>query len=202
MEQTTAVTIVATNVIDAILPFVPDDGHKGSFLVMRIAGMEQGTALRIINRKYRSLQNWRSTDSYFRDIDDVVPSLSQKFGGEARVVRTALLDISIIEAGIGIFKRILEKKTVSDGQWAYAVKMAGLRVPMMRSGEEGGNPWEKFANAVQQTMTQRDMVVREEVDGTKTTTAREIVVEPSAEQRLVSDGIVERMLQRAGMGEN
>ena len=56
------------------------------------------------------------------------------------MVRTALLDVSIVEAGIGIFRRILNKQPLKDGEWAYAVKMAGLRVPLMGDTNNAENP--------------------------------------------------------------
>ena len=55
-EVVQADEIQAANVLEAISPFIADDGHKGTFLVLRVSGMEQGTALRVINRKYRSWQ--------------------------------------------------------------------------------------------------------------------------------------------------
>lgn len=194
----TTLTEPITNVLEAIQPFMADDNHKGTFLVMRIAGLEQTTALRIIRRKYRSLQNWRATDEDFKRIDDEIPVLVPRFGGEARVIRTALLDISIVEAGIGIFKQILNKQSITDGQWSYAVKMAGLRVPMMGAQQESASPWERLANSIKNTLAQREMTVIQEPDGTKSITAKEIVVEPSPEQRQMADDIVQRMLDKAG----
>lgn len=199
MEQTTAVAKQeVSNVIEAISPFQADDSHKGTFLVMRIAGLEQTTALRIIKRKYRSIQNWRSVDEDFRRVDDAIPVLMQRFGGEARVMRTALLDISIIEAGVSVFKRILSSQPVSDSMWAYATKLAGLRVPMMGAKDESGSPWESLANAIQHTMVQKELTVRQEPDGSRSVTAKELVIEPSAEQRRIANDIVQRMIEQAG----
>ncbi len=198
MVTETAVDKPIANVLEAILPFHADDGHKGSFLVLRIAGLEQGTALRIINRKYRSWQNWRATDEDFRRVDEAIPALAQGFGGEARVVRTALLDISIVEAGIGIFKKILNKQPLTDGMWAYAVKMAGLRVPMMGAQQESSSPWERLANSIKSTLSQRELTVIQEPDGTKSITAKEVVIEPSPEQRRMASDIVQRMILQAG----
>lgn len=203
MEQT-ALTESVPTVLEAIQPFQADDGHKGTLLVLRIAGMEQSTALRLINRKYRSVQNWRSTDEDFRRLDDMVPTMALQFGGEARVLRTALLDISIIEAGILMFKRILSKQPMTDGMWTYATKMAGLRVPVMGAHQEVTSPWEKIANAIKQTMAQREVVVVEEPNGTRTTTAREVVIEPSPEQKQAVSEIVQRVMRQAaeGVGES
>lgn len=196
MEQT-ALAEPMTNVLEAIQPFQADDGHKGTFLIMRIAGLGQGTSLRLINRKYRSWQNWRATDEDFRRIDDMVPVLNQRFGGEARVIRTALLDISIVEAGIGIFKRILNKQPITDGMWNYAVKMAGLRVPMMGAQQESSSPWERLANSIKNTLAQRELTLIEEPDGTKSITAKEVVMEPSPEQRRIASEIVQGFIQQA-----
>ena len=195
--MTTAVAEPMTSILEAIKPFTADDGHKGSFLILRAAGVEQGMALRIINRKYRSWQNWRATDEDFRRVDEAIPVLSQRFGGEARVVRTALLDISIIETGINIFRKILNKQPLTDGMWSYAVKMAGLRVPMMGAKESSGSPWERLANSIKNTMAQREFTLIEEPNGTRSITAKEIVVEPSPEQRQVADDIVQRMIDKA-----
>ncbi len=197
MTTETAVAVVPTNVLEAIRPFQADDGHKGSFLVLRIAGLGQGTALRIINRKYRSWQNWRATDEDFKRIDEELPVYHEKFGGEARVLRTALLDISIIEAGIGVFKRILNKQQISSDMWTYATRLAGLRVPMMVAAGQSDSPWERLANSIKHTVSQRELVVKEEPNGTKSVTAREIVIEPSAEQKQVASDIVEKMIQQA-----
>lgn len=199
MVEQTAVAEPITSVLEAILPFQADDNHKGTFLILRIAGLEQGTTLRLINRKFRSWQNWRATDEDFKRLDDMMPVLTKQFGGEARVLRTALLDISIVEAGIGIFKRILKKEQLTDGMWAYAVKMAGLRVPMMGTPQDSGNPWERLANSIKNTMAQRELSVVQEPDGTKSITAKETVIEPSPEQRQVASDIVQRMIQRAGV---
>lgn len=200
MVDPAALIVQPANVLEAIRPFQADDGHKGTFLVLRIAGMEQGMTLRTVNRKYRSWQNWRATDEYFREIDDAIPFLAQKFGGEARVVRTALLDVSIIETGINIFRRILSKQPVSEGMWAYAVKMAGLRVPMMGGTQESKSPWERLANSVQATLAQREVTVVQELNGAQSITAREMIIEPSPEQRKVAAGIVQRMIQQAQEG--
>jgi len=202
MVEQTALLAPASNVLEAIRPFQADDGHKGTFLILRIAGMEQGTALKLVNRKYRSWQNWRAVDEYFREIDDVIPVLNQKFGGEARVVRTALLDISIIETGIHIFRRILNKQPITEGMWAYAVKMAGLRVPMMGAQETSSSPWERLANSIRNTMAQREVTMVQEVDGTQSITARETIIEPSPEQRKVAADIVQRMIQQAQNGDS
>lgn len=202
MEQPSAVAEPITNVLEAIEPFMADDGHKGTFLVMRIAGLEQTTALRIIRRKYRSIQNWRATDEDFKRVDDGVPVLSQRFGGEARVVRTALLDVSIVEAGISIFKRILNKQPIKDGEWAYATKMAGLRVPLMRAKDESVSPWERIANAIKNTVSQRELTVIQEPSGVQSITAREVIIEPSAEQKQVVSDIVRRTIQQMAEEQN
>lgn len=204
MVTETAVAETVTSVIEAIHPFCADDGHKGTFLILKIAGLEQSTALRLIHRKYRSWQNWRATDEDFRRIDEQVPALSQRFGGEARVVRTALLDISVVETGIMIFKRILSRQPVTEGMFAYAVKMAGLRVPMMGAKAESGSPWERLANSIKQTLAQslgqREMTLIQAPDGTQSITAKETIVEPSAEQRQVANDIVQNMIDKAREG--
>jgi len=190
----------SANVLEALKPFSPDDGHKGTFLVMRIAGLEQGTALRLVNRKYRTYLEWKATDPYFKAIDEALPDLAPKFGGEARVIRTALLDISIIETGVSIFRRILRKEPISEGMWSYAVKMAGLRVPMMGRQESSGSPWERLANSIKSTLEQRDLVVREELDGSRSVTARETVIRPSPEQEQVTNDVVQSILNQIGVG--
>lgn len=187
-----------TDIMEIIHPYQPDDGHKGTFFILRIAGMEQGTALRLINRKYRSWQNWRATDVDFKRIDEMIPVLARRFGGEARVMRTALLDIHIVETGIGIFRRILHKQPVTDGMWAYAVKMAGLRVPMMVGHQDSNNPWQSLANSIKTTMASRDVLITQEPDGTQHIRAREVVIEPSPEQKQTANSIVQEMLMRAG----
>ena len=198
MAQETAVAEPITNVLDVLRPFQADDGHKGTFLVLRMAGLEQGMALKLVSRKFRSWQNWRATDEDFRRIDDMLPALTQRFGGEARVLRTALLDISIVETGISIFRKVLSKQPITDGMWAYAVKMAGLRVPMMNGKEESSSPWERLANSIKSTLAQRELTVIQEPNGTQSITAREVVVEPSPEQKRMASDIVERMIQQAG----
>lgn len=199
MEQN-AVAEPVTNVLEILQPFQADDGHKGTFLILRIAGLEQRMALRLVNRKYRSWQNWRTTDESFKLIDDALPVLARRFGGEARVIRTALLDISIIETGISIFRRVINKQPLTDGMWAYAVKMAGLRVPMMGAPQDSSSPWERLANSIKSTLAQRELTVIQEPDGTKSITARETIVEPSPEQRQTANDIVQRMIQQAGVG--
>lgn len=196
VEEITAIAKPITNVLEAIEPFMADDGHKGTFLVMRIAGLEQTTALRIIRRKYRSIQNWRATDEDFKRVDDNVSVYNIQYGGEARVLRTALLDVSIVEAGISIFKRILSKQPLKDGEWAYAVKIAGLRIPMMGAKNESANPWEKLANAIKNTMTQKELTVKQEPDGTQSITAKEVIIQPSLEQKQVAKDIVQRTIQQ------
>lgn len=196
---TELVTTVAS-ITEAIKPFQPDDCHKGTFIILRVAGLEQRTALRLVNRKARSWQHWRATDEYFRELDDQIPALAQRFGGEARVIRTALMDISIIEAGIGVFRKILNQQPVTDGMWAYATKLAGLRVPMMGAKEESESPWERLANSIKNTLAQRELTVKEVgSDGKeRSVTAREISVQPSAEQKQMASEIVGQILSRAG----
>lgn len=201
MDPTTSVvTEPIVSVLEAIHPFQADDSHKGTFLLLRIAGLEQGMALRLVRRKYRSWQNWRATDEDFRRLEEQIPALAQRFGGEARVVRTALLDISIVETGISIFKQILNQKQITDGQWTYAVKMAGLRVPMMGVNQNTGSPWERLANSIKNTLNQKELIYSQAPDGTKSITAKETIIEPSAEQKALSNGIVQQMLESAGVG--
>jgi hypothetical protein len=187
-------------IIDAIKPFQPDDGHKGTFIVLRVAGMEQGTALHLVNRKFRSWQNWRATDEDFRTLDDAIPELTVKYSGEARVIRTALLDIHIIETGIQVFHQILHKEAVSSDKWAFAAKLAGLRIPIMGAKEESGSPWERLANAIQTTVSQKELGMKETnlITGMeRTVIAKEVTIIPSEQQRLVASGIVEQMLNKA-----
>ena len=193
---------VPTNIIEALRPFSPDDGHKGTFLVMRVAGLEQRTALRLVNRRYRTYLEWKATDPYFKSIDSQIPDLISRFGGEARVIRTALLDIEIIETGISIFRKILHKEPVTEGMWSYAVKMAGLRMPMMNAQLESGNPWERLANSIKNTLTQRDITVTKDWDGKESITAREITIKPDPKQVQRANEIVKRMIQQASGAEN
>jgi hypothetical protein len=187
----TPMPMVTQTVIDAIKPFEADDNHKGTFLIMRVAGADNKTALRLVNRKYRSWQNWRSTDEDFLRLDDLIPQMQLRFGGEARVLRTALLDISIIEAGIIVFNKIITQKSVSSDMWAYATKLAGLRVPMMMAKEESGSPWEKLAQSIQNTMTQRELTIKEVNENgiERSITAKEISA-PNREQQRLADSIV------------
>jgi hypothetical protein len=187
----TLMPVMSPTLIDMIKPFEADDNHKGTFLIMRIAGADNKTALKLVNRKYRSWQNWRSTDEDFLRLDDLIPQLQLRFGGEARVLRTALLDISIIEAGIIVFNKIITQKTVSSDMWAYATKLAGLRVPMMMAKEESGSPWEKLAQSIQSTMTQRELTIKEVGENgiERSITAKEISPPNQAQQNL-ADSIV------------
>lgn len=190
------------SILEAILPFEPDDGQKGTFLVLRVAGMVRAMALKLVNRKYRSWQHWRSTDEDFYRLDEAIPQLANKFAGEARVIRTALLDISIIETGVYVFGRILKKEAVSSDMWAYATKLAGLRMPMMGAKEDSSSPWERLANSIHNTMATRELSVKE-VDmygREKMVTAREVVgvgtIQPSLEQKQMAQEIVGQILAR------
>jgi hypothetical protein len=195
MSETT-VAITATTVIEAIVPFEPDDNHKGTFLVLRIAGADNKSALRMVNRKYRSWQNWRSTDEDFLRIDDSIPVLQVRFGGEARVLRTAMLDISIIEAGIIVFGKIISGKPVNSDMWSYATKLAGLRVPLMTAKEDSESPWEKLANQIRNTTLQRELSVKQiDEHGTeRITTAKETVVQYNPAQLQLANEIVGQVL--------
>lgn len=195
MESSPAVITPAT-VLEAIVPFEPDDNHKGTFLVLRIAGADSRTALKLIKRKYRSWQNWRATDEDFFRLDEQVPALQTRFGGEARVMRTAMLDISIVEAAIIIFSKIIANEKVNSDMWTYATKLAGLRVPLMLAKEEAGNPWEKLANSIQNTLLQRELSVKEinEHGTEKLVTAKETVIQQSPEQRRLASEIVNQTL--------
>jgi len=188
-----ALLIAAPTVLDALKPFEADDNHKGTFLLLRVSGADNRTALKLVNRKYRSWQAWRSTDEDFLRLDDAIPAMQVRFGGEARVIRTAMLDISIIEAGIIVFNKIIVGggKGVSSDMWAYATKLAGLRVPMMMAKEESGNPWEKLANSIQNTMVQRELVIKEVNENglERSITAKEIT-SPNPEQQRLAESIV------------
>jgi len=190
--------IATGSILEAILPFSPDDSHKGTYLVLRIAGADARAALRMVNRKYRTWQDWRSTDEDFYRLDESIPMLRDKFGGEARVLRTAMLDIHIIEAGIMVFRKIMEKEKVSSDMWAYATKLAGLRVPLMKAAEESGNPWERLANSIHNAVSQRELSVREidENGVEKIVTAKEtqLIHGPTSEQTQLASTIVEQVL--------
>ena len=206
----TAVADPVTNVIEALSPFRPDDGHKGTFLLLRIAGLEQATALRLIQRKTRTLNEWRIVDADFARIDNMVSILSKRFGGEARVMRTALLDVSIVEAGIIIFRKVLTKQKMTEGEWTYATRMAGLRVPMMGAREEAGSPWERLANAIKTTLGQAEpigvqrvaLTMIEQPDGTKSVIAEETSLTPNPEQQQVVNEIVRKMMDKANGNDN
>lgn len=198
-------TAPITNVLEAIQPFMPDDGHKGTFLVLRIAGLEQGLALKSVKRKYRSWQHWRSTDEDFYRIDEAIPMLAQRFGGEARVLRTALLDIQIVETGVHVFRRILEStKPVSDSMWAYATRLMALRVPMMGLEKAGGNNWEILANSIKHSMSQKELEYKEVSSNgsARSIIAREVTVVPSLEQQQVTNNIVAQILSQAQGAES
>ena len=60
-----------------------------------------------------------------------------------------------------------------------------------------GSPWERLANAIKNTMSQRELIVKEELNGTHSITAKEIVIEPSAEQRQVASDIVREIMEKA-----
>jgi hypothetical protein len=192
----TTLTITATTVLEAILPFEPDDNHKGTFLVMRVAGADKRTALRLVNRKYRSWQEWRSSDEEFLRLDDSIPALQTRFGGEARVLRTAMLDISIIEAGIIVFHKIIKDEKVNSDMWAYATKLAGLRVPMMRAMDESESPWEKLAASIRNTMTQKELSVKtiDEHGTEQLVTAKETVIHQDPAQLQLANSIVGQVL--------
>lgn len=199
MVTETAVGAPIANVLEAIQPFQADDGHKGTFLVLRIAGLEQGAALKVVNRKYRSWQNWRSTDADFCRIDTVIPDLNSQFGGEARVIRTALLDVTVIEAGISVVSRIIKKQPMTSDMWNFASRITGLRIPMMKAREESESPWEQMANAIKNTVKQRELTVSEAPNGTKSITAKEVIIQPSAEQRQVATDIVQKIIDNVGV---
>lgn len=188
----------APTILEAIQPFEPDDKLKGTFLVLRIAGADRKTALKLVERKYRSWQHWRSTDEDFYRIDEQVPVLAVQFGGEARIIRTALLDSSIIEAAILIFGRFFTKQPVSSDMWAYVTKLAGIRLPMMGAKEEVGSPWERLANSIKTTLAQRELTLKEvNMDGVEQSiTAKETIIQPSPEQRKLASSIVGQVLDK------
>ncbi len=196
--QTAEINQPVSTLIDAIRPFEADDGHKGTYIVLRIAKMDKPMALKLVKRKYRSWQNWRATDEDFYRLDEALPYLQEKFGGEARVLRTALLDISIIETGIMVFQRIMSKLPVSSDMWTYATRMAGLRLPVMGAEKGESNPWERLANSVQNTIGARELTIKNvDIYGAEqTVTAKEILVQSSPEQKQVADAIVGSLLNR------
>lgn len=195
-----------TTIYDIMKPFSPDDGHKGTFLVLRVAGMESANALKIVKRKYKSWLVWRKEDIEFKRVDDMMPVLIHRFAGQARVIRTALLDISVIETGIMAFKKIMHGEEISDGMWAYATKMAGIRMPTMMLGQESEKgSWEKLAGAVQHALTQRELVFSQ--TDTKSGMERRVVaretqierVELSPEMKEMSRRVVAEALEKAGI---
>jgi len=192
-NQSTLV-VQPANVLEAIKPFKPDDSLKGTFLVLRIAGMERATALRQVHRSFNSYKHWRNIDKDFRRVDDSIPVFAGKFAGEARVVRTALLDISIIEAAIMVFREILTGKPVSGDKWNYAMKIAGIRMPVMDGREKSASPWESMANAIKNTLVQKELVVESiTADSAKRITAREI---PLEQTNPLLDKIVQNTLEK------
>ena len=193
------------SLVEAIKPYEADDCHKGTFLVLRVAGMAVGEAVKVVDRKVRGWQNWRSMDERFRELDDQIPLFQKKFGGEARILRTAMLDIHIIEAGNYVLKRIIRKERISDAEWTYAVKMAGLRIPLMGAKEESGNPWEVLANRIQHTLTeQKTLQLELNADGKpKMVTASEtkqVMEVRTEEQRQKVEDIVSGILNGKKMG--
>lgn len=208
MEQPTAVVQVAGNVIEAIRPFQPDDGHKGTFLVLRIAGLERSSALKLVKRGLRCWKAWRDLDPDFNRIEEQLPVLCEKFGGEARVLRTAMLDISIIETGNSIFQRVFSGQVVNDSMWAYVTKLAGIRLPMIAVASESGNTWEKLANSIKRTLgTDRDLSAKQRQltvsemtpDGTeRTVTAKEtVIIRP--EHRNIMDSVIDQVMNSNGV---
>jgi len=200
LEQDTGLSIsdVPVSIFEAIQPFEPDDNQKGTYLTLRISGADKRTALKLIDRKYRSWQNWRATDEDFYRLDEQIPILQRHFGSEAKTMRTTLLDVNIVEAGIMIFRKIISNKRVTSDMWAYATKIAGLRIPTMGVREDTGNSWEQLASSIRNTMAQREMTVKEiGVDGIETSvTAKEVLVQQGQNPKQMADEIINQMLDR------
>ena len=111
-----------------------------------------------------------------------------------------MLDTAIIEAGLGIFTKILMGKQVSENMWTYATKLAGIRMPVMGAIQETGTAWERLANTIKNTVSQRELVVTETA-GERTIVARETrMTEPSPEQRKMAADIVAQSLSGQGVG--
>ncbi len=188
----------SSNILEAIRPFIADDGLMGTYLVLRIAGLDKTSALKNVGRKYRTWQNWRTIDPDFRRLDDMVPQLTNVYANQARIIRASLLDASIVETGIKVFRDILNGTQIADGAWSYAAKMAAMRVPVMFVGGPGESSWEKLSKAIGPLVQQREVTVREEVGGIKTVTAKEILVESTMSRQAAE--IVKAILEGNGIG--
>jgi len=73
---------------------------------------------------------------------------------------------------------------------------------MMGAKEGINSPWERLANSIKATINQKELSVTQELDGTRIVTAKEVVIEPSPEQRQMANDIVSKMIQQAGVVEN
>ena len=150
--------LTTTTIIDAIAPYKPNDNSKGTYLTLRIAGIDEYGAMRIIKRKPRTVRMWREVDPQFRSLDSSIPQLAAIYCNQAKVLRATLLDINIMEAAIDLLHKILVGEPIQEGAWHYITKIASMRVPVMFGEERGASSWDKLLNVVRQ-MTQREAVV-------------------------------------------
>jgi hypothetical protein len=209
------------SILDALKPFKIDDGSKGSYLVLRIAGLDKAETLRTIDRGWKAWQKWRGDDLDFRHLDDSLPQLCNLYQNQARVLRAGLLDATIIETGIEVFQQILRnigvhkrnKKVragslpetaeyIPDGLYNLAIKVASIRLPtMITVGNNSSDSWDKMAKLLSQVdkaapaITQRQVTKELGIDGTQTITATETVVEQdiNKEAKELLRGIMSKM---------
>jgi hypothetical protein len=82
--------------------------------------------------------------------------------------------------------------------WTYATKLAGLRVPLMMAKEESSSPWEKLANSIQNTISQRELTVKEIGNNgvEKSVTATETIIAPNREQKQLASTIINQILNK------
>jgi len=174
--------LTTTTIIDAIAPYKPNDNSKGTYLTLRIAGIDEYGAMRIIKRKPRTVRMWREVDPQFRSLDSSIPQLAAIYCNQAKVLRATLLDINIMEAAIDLLHKILVGEPIQEGAWHYITKIASMRVPVMFGEERGASSWDKLLNVVRQ-MTQREAVISK---GDATVEIRETTV---------TDGKLKEMLR-------
>jgi len=162
---------VSTTLIEALVPFCVDDGHKGTYFVLRIAGLSRASALKTVNRKVRAWKDWYANDPDFKRLEIEIPQLANTYANQAKILRAAMLDAILVETGIKILNDVLAAHTIPDAAWAFISKLAALRMPVMfDTDKKGDDVWAKMANSLKTIVAQREI----KVDAvSQTITARE-----------------------------
>jgi hypothetical protein len=160
--QTLSLPGASQTILQVLHPFSPMDGHKGTYLMLLIAGVSPTAAQKLVKRKYRCIQEWRLRDADFQRIESNMEIMSPQYSNQARVLRAAMLDAGVVETANLVITKYLSGEQLTDGEWQLLTKVVQLRMPQLfSSGGQTEDSWMKLAKLMEPLVATKTVQVQQ-----------------------------------------